>query len=389
MARSAAPSLPPVDDDATVPFSDLIRSGFDPATVDTATQLADRSIFIAPDGRRYRVERIPDTEPSPGPVPVSTSAPTPPAVTQPVALHTPSPAVSAVSGFLPPPPLLHVPGPRGAPLWGRSPSNASTYSSYSSETHSDRSGHAASTTPGPAPRSLPVHEFTALMAQLQVNNSHFGASALYGLSDAGAQAAETMTDPYLGPRAGIQSPTGAGNSPSFPRDIQQHATYHPTSVTSPYDYTNSGAAPQPWTNPNYDYLLTQADIRRRDERDRQAMLRGYESLMEGSLPMISQHRASDPTSSPMPPMPPMPPSNEPWGRRGLGPEMYHHPHYLSASAPPSIANRHASDPHCVPQELEAQPSTVIPQPMPPSASSDGGIMGRDNVLPGEALLFDG
>ncbi|SPQ22731.1 2f0a2b46-f095-4ad3-9825-3de6e10148ce [Thermothielavioides terrestris] len=56
--RSVTPNLPPVDDEATVPLSNLFKPGFDPATVGAATRPAGRSIVVTSDDRRYRFESI-------------------------------------------------------------------------------------------------------------------------------------------------------------------------------------------------------------------------------------------------------------------------------------------------------------------------------------------
>ncbi|AEO68996.1 uncharacterized protein THITE_155652 [Thermothielavioides terrestris NRRL 8126] len=56
--RSVTPNLPPVDDEATVPLSNLFKPGLDPATVGAATRPAGRSIVVTSDDRRYRFESI-------------------------------------------------------------------------------------------------------------------------------------------------------------------------------------------------------------------------------------------------------------------------------------------------------------------------------------------
>ncbi|KAK4155207.1 hypothetical protein C8A00DRAFT_13756 [Chaetomidium leptoderma] len=365
--RSPAPSLPPVNDEATVPFSDLVNNGFDLATVDATTQLADRGIFVASNGRRYRFESIPDPAPAPAQGRVPTSTTTPPAAAQPVPLPTARPAVYPSPAPLPPP-QLHVHAPDSGSGWGRSPSNASSYS-YSSGAYSLRSGRSG----GPVPRPEPTgstYEVASMMAHLNI--SRFGATPLYGESDGGVQAAETLTDPDMAPR----SPT----SPVGSHVQQYQQTDYQAASWAPHDYPSPGAAPQYWTNVNYANYTSQTNAL----LQRKAAPSGLPSLLEGSTHMIAPHRASDPIST----LSPISPEKEVWDGQGSGNGYHYHPLHASVSAPPSFAGRQPSYMNMGPGDIDTQTPVIVCHHAP-SMLSEGGSTGRDNVLPGEDLLFDG
>ncbi|KAL2262375.1 hypothetical protein VTK26DRAFT_1508 [Humicola hyalothermophila] len=484
--RPAAPSLPPVNDEATIPFSDLFN-GFDRATIDAAAQLADKCIFVASNGRRYRIESIPDPVPNPAPPP-----PPPPPPSPPPPARAPHPAPEEAPAFARQEPLptfgraapLPIPQTRAtdsgvAATWGRSPPNGSAQSYSPGRSFSNRSGHTAAggvavAVPGGAPH-VPTDEVMAMMSHLSIHR--FGATPLYGLSDGGVQAAETLTDPDLGPR----SPTS--RSPSSPRipsssDLQQRQqlhhhhhhqqqqqTQHPShnpSSSSPKTAYDGPPPPQPhtWTPVDYANYTAQANAHLQQSRKMAVTATGLPSLLEGATaltpPTPHDHRASDPlgTGSFFPSL--VPDDKEVCvggqgadaydasgtaaghgrgggatgaaaaggggGRGGDGHSYGGHAAYgngylaasptsptspaavraahvsgsfsASASAPvlgrqQSLGNRSA--------DIDTLTPVVVHHPAPqpsaplqaPSFSSDGASTGRDNVLPGEDLLFDG
>ncbi len=381
--RAPAPSLPPVSGQATAPFSDLFKSGFDHATVDATAQLADRSIFVASNGRRYLVESLPDDAPVYGRVP--TSPPVPAAAAQPASFYTPSPTIAgspapaypAYPVYPVPTPQLQIHAPDPGPGWGRS-SNPSSHSSspgaYSA--YSAQVGYAGSAVPVPEPRD-PAHQVTNMMARLNMNR--FSATPMYGMSDGGVQAAETLTDPDLAPR----SPTSPTNPVRLsPRasyfDQQQHQQQPlppPHPQASPWSpYHNPGAATQPWTDVNYANYTVQTNQHLQDARQRAVATTGLPSLLESATAMTPPHRASDPAFST---------DKEVWEGPTPGHPYYYTPLHASVSAPSSYTNRGP------PGEFDTlTPVAVVPHHSP-SFSSDGASTGRDNVLPGEDLLFDG
>ena len=380
--RSPAPSLPPVVDEAAVPFSDLFKSGFDPAAIDAATQLADRSIFVASNGSRYRIEKIPD-QPTPveGRVPTSTTIPF--AAARPASLYTSGSTLSGSPASLPPP-QLHVHAPPGTGLgWGRSPSNASSYS-RSSGAYSTRSAYAGTAVPGPEPRAS-VHEVANTMAHLSING--FGARPLYGMSDGGVQAAETLTDPDLAPRAPMMpaSPGGGVTSPRAPYAHHEKPSHYQAASWGPHDYPSPGAAPQYWTNVNYASYTTQTYAHLQSSRQNATATTGLPSLLEDATPLPPPpHRASDPISN----LSPVSPDKEVWDGQGIGNAYSYNPLHPSISAPPSFVGRQSNFVNTGLGDIDTLTPVVV-HDQEHATASDGASTGRDNVLPGEDLLFDG
>ncbi|KAK3995941.1 hypothetical protein QBC44DRAFT_304737 [Cladorrhinum sp. PSN332] len=458
--RPTAPSfLPPVDHEATVPFSELFNNGFDRATVDATTQLADRSIFVTQSGRRYRFESIP--EPIAGPASGQTVASAPdrgpsPAPSLPVANSTPAqsatyqaPPIPGIAATPGPPVASSLPAYSTSATWGRSPSNASPQSFFASgytvpPSHGGRGR-------GPAPAAEPkgsVQEMTTMMSQLNVHR--FSATPLYGESDGGAQAAETLTDPDVAPRG---SPTISRSHPLHHRpSISNQYAPPPRSPSSSYapGCSATGGAPVLWANVDYVNYTQQANYHVQNSRQAATAPTGLPSLVGESMPIVStspsssslsHHRASDPMLPPSsfspPPVapvspekefydnaahqylpPPLPPSSSSSSSTIVGQitrqhnhQLYHQPsqQHLSVSPPhhqqlmppmgrqPSygtIGGQSMSNSSLAVNNNEYEydtltPVVVYPSHAAPSMSSDGGSTGRDNVLPGEDVLFDG
>lgn len=417
--RPAALSLPPVDE-AIVPFSELFNNGFDRGTVDVTAQLADRSIFVTSNGRRFRVETIPD------PGTVQTRAPdTSPIVSAPAQ----PPLVSSPTAAAPLdlPPIAELLAPDSVPGWGRSSSNASPRS-HSHSGYSVRPGPPGGPAPGTQPNT-PTQEVTTMMSQIDIGR--FSAAPLYGESDGGVQAAEALTDTYLAPSSPLDS-----TSPTSQRLPYMQPPSNPQrpSYGAPYG-NSSNSAPGYWSNIDYASYTAQTNIHLQKSRQTAAALSGLPSLMEDSTPIpppqlpshrtsdlffapahaISPHRASAPavsslTSSSPPPHRASDPfsvlsaissEKELWeggssssqthgSRSGSGRgNGYHYAH----PPPPSLAGgRHPSYGTIgggVGNDIDTQTPVVVHQPLAPSTSSDGASTGRDNVLPGENVLFDG
>ncbi|KAK4106159.1 hypothetical protein N658DRAFT_415770 [Parathielavia hyrcaniae] len=401
--RSAAPSLPPVDDDTTAPFSDLFKSGFDPITIDSTSQLADQSIFVASNGQRYRIERILDPSgPAQGRVP--TSAPIPPPSAQQIPYPTPSATFSgSPTSHLRP--QLNVYSPDSAHGWGRSASDASSHS-HSSGASSARSGHVAALPPQPR---AAAPDISGMMAHMSINQiNRFGATPLYRESDGGVQAAETLTDPDVPPRgrSAATSPTSPGSWSASPRMPYQPPppNYHAPGW-APGDYPSPGHISQFWTNVDYPNYTAQTYAHLQRSRQEAVAVTGLPSLVEGAThiapPLPPSHRASDPVSM----LSPLSPDRERWpevrdsgvqGAAGNG-YSYTYPSFSSvhvSSAPPSVAGRQqsmaASYANWPPGDIDTQTPVVVQQHQARSTTgSDGASTGRDNVLPGEDMVFDG
>ena len=389
--RPAAPSLPPVDDEATVPFSELIAHGFDRDTVDATTQLADRGIFVTSSGCRYRFEKIPDPGPAearaPGPAPATTTATVTAAAAaaaQSVCPQPPPPPAPVVYGrAAPPPSQSHAPHTHSA--CGRPPSHGSPGSFHPGSQPVRR----------PVPDAAPdasTHEVTTMMSRLSIHR--FGAAPLYGLSDGGVQAAETLTDPDVCPRSPPSthaSPTTASPTISFAHQQPGHPAASPPAA---YDQASPGTAPGHWTDVNYADYTAQANICLQRARQMAVAVTGLPSLLEGATPIVPPPRGGE--SDSFPTLPPASPACE----RELCCAQDNHngccspPAYTlassSASAPPSLAGpQHGSAPAGGAAIDTVTPVVVHPSADAPSTSSDGSSTGRDNVLPGEELVFDG
>ncbi|GAB1320103.1 hypothetical protein MFIFM68171_10313 [Madurella fahalii] len=429
--RPAAPSLPPVDE-ATVPFSELFNTGFDRTIVDVTAQLADRSIFVTSNGRRFRLESIPDPGPVqarlPGTSPIASAPTQPPPASRPTAAAPPDP-----------PPIAELLAPDSVPGWGRSPSNARSHSYFPSG-YSVRPGQPGGAAPGAQPNT-PTQQVTTMMSQLEINR--FTAVPLYGESDGGVQAAETLTDPNLAPRSPPDSTSPTSPSLSY---IQPPPNPQRPSSQAPYD-GNSSSAPVFWSNIDYASYTAQTNIHLQNSRQTAVTLSGLPSLMEDSTPIpppppsshrvsdpflgpthaIPPHRASDPAVSTLTSLPPplhrtsdpfsmlsaVSSEKELWegggssqfhGNRsgrgsgsGNGYDYSYPPAAVpasSASAPPSVSGgRHLSYGTMgggASNDIDTlTPVVVHDTPLAPSTSSDGASTGRDNVLPGEDVLFDG
>ncbi|KAK4212394.1 hypothetical protein QBC37DRAFT_193947 [Rhypophila decipiens] len=445
-------SLPPLDEATSVPFSSLFDSNhFDLATVEATAQLADRSIFVMPNGRRFLFESIPEpqnTRPnrsSPNAYPPQEEhqqpqvRPQPQPQPQPQQQPQPQPQLPTVQPFTPqqshyqyhypqppqfsPPPPPTVSGPaqdlealrrNHSPTIRRRPvSNASSnpYSPGGGRSPNPGGQHSAS-----EPK-LQTYEVTAMMANLDLQQTpRFGAAPLFDHSDGGVQAAEALIDgPYVGPK-NEQSP-GSHSSPSTPS--LQHS-YHDTTPTGRQSYSDHPPNTTHVTQiHSFNYPNYMAQAYQAQETARQAAATPsrpqYESLMEHSTPMASMTVTSEQyyaswSASPVSPQRetsdaqflmtggnsgasardyPQPPPTAVSGRAAsvsLSYQQSRHPSYSNAGGSYDYAS----------QGFDTQTPVVVidPEPQPerhPSSSStmDSRSTGRDNIMPGEDLLYDG
>ncbi len=391
---AAPPCLPPVNDEATVPFSDLFTNGFDRATVDATAQLADRSIFVASNGRRYRIESIPDPVPVYGRVPAP-----PPAFAQPVYPQAPPPVPGLGFGRTAPPPTPQLYPPDGGPDWKRSPSNASS-NAYSPGGYSVRpSAQAAGAVRGADP-NVSAHDITATMTHLSING--FGATPLYGLSDGGVEAATTLSEIDRGHQSPVPGHSRPAASTSSPRPSYiQHPQQPPTpqaSASPRIPYGHVATPPGYWTPVNYAAYTAQTNAHLQHARQMALTATGaLPSILDGATTVVTPpHRASDPVSSSSYFLP-IPDDKEVCDGQMMGNGSgygygYYPPLHASVSAPPSVGGRHPSYVTVGGGGADIDtltPVVVVHPQAPPSMMSDGASTGRDNVLPGEDLLFDG
>jgi len=399
----AAPSLQlPAVDEATAPFSALFdnKHGFDLKTVEETAQLADRSIFVASNGRRFLVESIPDDRASdgntyPGAGGGQSPAHSPPAPSSPASPQAANSRPSAAQAF-------------GALLRNslrRRPASTSTSSSRPPSYHrsTGRSPYSPTTAPSPVSPTAPAAELGVSGMASDVNSNRFSATPLYWQSDGGVQAAEALTDPYAGPRPPA-SPASASTSPVSPSpQLTPHAH------TTIYGLQPS---PDPHTIPphvaglsghivNFDYVHYTEQANYQVQQSRQVSPpTGLPSLLEFSSPMPtpSARRPSDLYS------PVEPPVCDP-EKEFLG------PHARADYPPPPRSSASATGGLRVPEQVGPQANyvnigqsyssgnggydlltpVVVHPPIThtPSYSSDGASTTRDNVLPGEVILYDG
>jgi hypothetical protein len=390
---TAAPSLPTVED-ATVPFSALFidnknKSGFDLRTVEATAQLADRSIFVASNGRRFLVESLPDekssgavTRASGGPPTIPSSPPESPTSARP---NESRPSAAQSFGAL----LRNS-------LRRRPPS--STSARTPSSPWGTRSPQSPIAAPSPVSPAAPTEPQIATMTS-HVNPNRFSATPLYWESDGGVQAAEALTDPYLGPRQPT-SPGGSSSPVSPTTQLTPHSPAPPYGLPAAPDSGIPSHAAGPSNHvTNFDYVHYTAQLNYQTQQSRQVpgATGGLPSLMEYSSPMVSP-RAGPSGCSPVDP--PFYDHEKQFAGDQVG-GVYLQPPRSSASGP-------SSSPvpiHAGPQVNYVNigrtyssgdgydtltPVVVAPEiTHAPSHSSDGASTSRDNVLPGEIVLYDG
>ncbi|CCC11509.1 unnamed protein product [Sordaria macrospora k-hell] len=445
--RPPPASLPPLPDEAPVPFSSLFDN-FDLATVDSTVQFANKGIFIASDGRRYLFQSIPESD---------TPAASPPSSTAPSSIH--QPVTNPQS-----PHELH--DRNNASLRGRQMSNASSRSQASSF-RTAHSGRYTTTNVSPAaldqahvagPNSAtaaapPPQDVTNMMSHLNINHHYFnGAAPYFGESDGGVGLAEVLTerdtDPWTPESPVVDS---SYNRPVSPRTasyqqqqqhwMESHHDYNqstqsmriPASTLTAGLSTAPTAAAQATYNGNgghhhrhrhdvdginYGGFVTGASFatsqgpRRQQPPTRQPVL---ESFMESSYPQYSTSPSGH--FSPTSPV--------------FSPDSYEKEFvssdgaYVYSSSPHSVVLHEQQSPSSYPgpgrgrggsgsgsgvfvgvgagasqtnvvsigtstNRIDTRTAVVVvPERHASSFSSDSRSTGRDHVLPGEDVLFDG
>lgn len=435
-------SLPPLPDEASVPLSSLFNN-FDLATVDSTVQFANRGIFIASDGRRYLFQSIPDSD-TPAASPANSTAPS--SINsihhQPITTNTQQSPQNE----------LHNRSNNVFLTRGRQMSNASSTRSQASSfrtAHSGRYTHTTTTTTtnvSPAAAALDVaagpqsaQDVTNMMSHLNINHNHHynGAAPYFGESDGGVGLAEVLTERDTEPWV-AESPVD--NRPVSPRSSSyQHQLEHGYNQSTQDMRTSTLTAGLSSSTPhaaqatyhghgshqvdgiNYGGFITGANFASSSSQGvrRQAPPTGpaLESFMESSYPQYS-----DPSS-------PVRHSSIPYSPTSpvVSPDSYEK-EFVSADG----AYIYSSSPHSVVQPSSSYPDrgrggsasgsrtgvfvggtvqnnvvsigtstnrldtrtavVVVPSSerhTSGSFSSDSRSTGRDHVLPGEDVLFDG
>ncbi|KAL2168827.1 hypothetical protein VTG60DRAFT_6797 [Thermothelomyces hinnuleus] len=162
---------------------------------------------------------------------------------------------------------------------------------------------------------------------------------------------------------------------------------HEESSWGAHNYPSPGAAPQYWTKINYASYTKQTNAHLQSQRQRATATTGLPSLLDHATPVTPPQQASDPIPPHSTPLPASP-DKEVRNGQGIGNEYSCRPPYIPVSASPSFVP---------PQLTYVNPSSADYDTVTPvvvyhqahTTISDGASTGRDNVLPGEILLFDG
>ncbi|KAH8878578.1 hypothetical protein GQ53DRAFT_756611 [Thozetella sp. PMI_491] len=381
-----AVSLPAIKD-ADVPFSSLFDANFDLATVEATAQLADKSIFVTSTGRRFLLESIPNAQEQHQNV-------SPPSQALPHQLHPPTASLPPLNNhqqqYHPAnlqSPVDRQPIPRPIPGVAAAFPPSAPLPVHGSPTTGW--GYHATT-------QMPTQDAVFKMDHSGTNR--FGAMPLYGESDGGYLAAETLTD-HRGNRT-LVSPGAASPVASYP-----------PAPSSPRAYQTPDTSPQPVFSSrfaDFDYPSYMAQAQAAPPRAPASPTGALPSLMEFSTPVDTYVQPNPPAVSPFSPASPydeylysqtsqLSPSPSASQAAALHVPQVHVNGYPQPSASPqystsswtlgrSISNVEFSG------EIDTQTPVVVLPPTPLNthgSSSDGGSVNRDNVLPGEDVLFDG
>lgn len=443
-----AHSLPPLDEATSIPFSALFDSNhFDMATVEATAQLADRSIFVMPNGRRFLFESIPEPQnphpirSSPNPYPPLEEYRQPQA--QPQAQPQPQPRRQPQFQPVQPvatqqsyyqyqyqqPQLSPRTSPTAQDLEALRRNNAPVtirrrpLSNASSNPYSPGGGRnpdAGGQSPGTEPK-VQTHEVTTMMANLDIHQTpRFGAAPLFDHSDGGVQAAEALIEPYVGPMNEMSpgSPYSPSASPAQQSTRRTAAHGGRQSFSDHPPNTTHVTQIHSFNYPNYMAQAYQAQEAARQAAASPAKPQ-YESLMEHSTPMPAMTATSEQqyyaswSASPISPQieaseaqlvmnggnssasardyppPPTTATSERAASLSLSYHQSRHPSYSNLSTAgrgyPYAGNG-----------FDTQTPVVVidPEPQPerhPSSTStmDSRSTGRENIMPGEDLLYDG
>lgn len=408
-SQTSIGSLPEIDE-ATKPFSSFLDN-FDRATITATVPLADKAIFLVEDGRRYKFERIPDrtAEESEDRVGAIVSS-----VHNPVSTSPTSGSQALRPGHVAPT-REYQPANNAAAIRRRPVSGTSA----GLQQHASGRGPPEDIdTRGANGTSNAADDLSPMMAQLNVRR--FSATPFFADSDGGVLAAETLMDPAPNPRLPIPpSPTAqhataqpqismlrspnyqtpsftpqlylGGRYPSQPPlmspavdhcygyqspelDAQHHGTRH---ASLPSVVTQS--SPIPHSSPTHDMYVSPGSPHQQPGYFQTAP-QSYLNVDYGSPPQ----NASSPAISYL-----RNPTHDEERRRSDGSA-----HYGPLTGPPAQPFRAYNIPIGESHFDTQTPVVVIPGSRPHSrpqqgSTSSGASTGRDNVLPGEDVLFDG
>jgi hypothetical protein len=421
--QTSVDRLPGIDE-ATIPFTSLFENHLDRAIVEATVPLADQAIFIARDGRRFKFESISDEDVQHGDRGedrrVSRDSPRPSPASRAPSGRNPAPVASDSTLRETYPVQSHATLTRRHPVSGFSEGFQQIASGRraAEPTHSPRSAD---------PRSA-AEDLAPSMEQLHLHR--FSDTPFYTDFDGGVLAAETLTDPDPTPRLPIPpSPT-----------VQSATAQPPPMMNRTQDYQSPSYVPQPYLGGRYPaqppLMTTAVPVDR---------IHGYYSPLPPEAQYHNTRHTSLPSlvaqSSPVPQAPRHSsmaiPARDPYqytgyyhtltqaqvsANFGSPPRNMSSPavsypngsqyddemrrgesssHYGPVSSPPLQTNGLYHIPTGESHFDTQTPVVVVPESRsasrPPSrpyqgstsSRSDGASTGRDNVLPGEEVLFDG
>ena len=414
-SQTSAGSLPNLDE-ATAPFSSLFDNHFDRATVEATVPLADRAIFVAANGRRYKFESTPDVAPECGDQREDRVGN----------------IVSSVPGALTPSPNSQTHALwacQAAPTTREYQSQRNAYaiprrpvfgtSAGLQQTASGRGLPEDMATRGVGEPGNAADDLSPSMAQLNIRR--FSATPFFADSDGGVLAAETLTDLDPNPRLPIP-----------PSPAVQHATTQPpTSASRSPNFQGASLAPQPYlggrypsqpplmspagaVDPYYGYRPPELEAQYQGARHPSLpSLVGQASPIPHSLSTSDMHGSrAYPSHQPGYSHTPPPNLSANFGlspRNASSPAISHlgglqHDEqrrqsqgsslHGPLSSPSAQATRLYHHPTGESHFDTQTPVVVVPESglhsVPHQGStSSGASTGRDNVLPGEDVLFDG
>ncbi|TPX12100.1 uncharacterized protein E0L32_007215 [Thyridium curvatum] len=396
--RNRAPNLPDIDE-AVAPFSSFFAANnFDPAIVESTAQLADDSVFISPTGQRYLIRKLPD---SASHATGTALASRPPEVQ----------ALNATSANRKPLPV----STKTAPVASLALPDVIDISRRSSNADS----------------KLSADEVAELVGNLQLGR--FGASALYELSDGGVQAAETLTDsnPAPGPvfREPVFSDTGSvgdGNqcqtTATSSRSYSEGCYFqYDGAILSPGDtthfsptnfyygqnssgYMRTGSLPASATYQNHSsYQSSTSRGESSQDAYPQDQPRQSGSTSSGFLPEAWIRQAAGRQSAPVTTAPVRAslPSLMEYSSPVISPPLDSSPQSMAYANPVAVSpGSYAAYGYHTTTDYPAYDANPIDTQTPvvvhvhaPSTSnqsrSDGSSTTRDNVLPGEEMVYEG
>ncbi|KAL1875907.1 hypothetical protein VTK73DRAFT_9762 [Phialemonium thermophilum] len=397
-------------DETAIPLPTLLASRFDRDTVEATVPLADRTIFVAPNGRRFLFESIPDRAESTGGITGFDYAapPSPDSPLLPAAGAAPGPGVAYANVSTKELQVMSAAPIRRRPVSGVAPHATEPSPWESTKQIVDMSG---------LETKSPTQAVEHMMNRLSINR--FSATPFYTHSDGGVQAAETLTDPHPVPGLPIpESPVPRHVTSATGVLVGTSSCSQPSVSYSPHAYAASSSYTAPnllWSSHATDYEVEGAPVAEAAQHDTHraryqsvaSEASAHPSLLEMSMPIPSTSPASQialrsasqdieldyhqtlqvhtdvpyaPDSYSISPFTQTSYINQDDGMQGNTIVTYNTSNYDPGW------NATSSPFDTLTPVIVVEPESQL---YPASSRSDGASVGRENVLPGEEVLYDG